>query len=193
MKQETEAAALYWASCLERSKLNGQMQIDQFITQLQTFMQNKYANHWYVNNPLQGQAFRSLACDLRGGEIDQMLLDAAAASGFDITTVLDTKNSIRMWVDPGEVEVETGKSRIKLYPNEDTYSPKYEYEHFVDDALSYYPQTPYDSIQQSYYSTPIHYDQQYTNYYMSNTKQEIPHWNSYDQSYDMTTGVFSTA
>lgn len=189
MKQEIATASAYWASRLENSKVS-QYQIDAFENQLQTFMQNRFVNHWYVNNPLQGQAYRSLACDVRGGEIDQILLDAAAASGFDFTKVLDTKNSIRMWVDPGEVEVETGKSRIKLYPNEDNYAvQKYAFE-FADESLSHYYSQSYDSMQQpTYYTSSSIYDQQYNNYYAPNTKD----WNYADQGYDITTGVFSTA
>eukprot|EP00339_Tiarina_fusa_P015940 CAMPEP_0117025400 /NCGR_PEP_ID=MMETSP0472-20121206/18766_1 /TAXON_ID=693140 ORGANISM="Tiarina fusus, Strain LIS" /NCGR_SAMPLE_ID=MMETSP0472 /ASSEMBLY_ACC=CAM_ASM_000603 /LENGTH=204 /DNA_ID=CAMNT_0004732103 /DNA_START=60 /DNA_END=674 /DNA_ORIENTATION=- len=165
MKYETESACLYWLSCLDRTKLTA-FQIDTFLSKLQGFMRNKFANHWYEENPLQGQAFRSMVCDQQRGDYDQLLLDASAAAGFSFTQLLSDTQGARMWIDPGEVEVENiqgQKKRIQIYPERNE-------ECFVEEPLYYFSQQFEDSpLQPPYYQSqsmnPSMYDQYSENFY----------------------------
>ena len=68
MKYETEAACLYWLSCIDCNNIS-QLQENSFLIELQSLMRNKFANHWYEHNPLQGQGFRSMICNIQNGNI----------------------------------------------------------------------------------------------------------------------------
>jgi len=70
---------------------------------------NKFANHWYEENPIKGQAFRSIIVDCENGFIDNILLHCAKLSKMhNIAKRLEVAfpAGFRMWIDPGEVEIE---------------------------------------------------------------------------------------
>ena len=104
MLRETQSAAKYWASTIS-SKLNNSQQLHEFEETLLRLMSDKFATHWHFDNPIKGQAFREIACDIENKFIDDLLIQAAKTAGFNFASCYSYKRGIRMWVDPGEVEV----------------------------------------------------------------------------------------
>lgn len=185
MKYETDAACFYWVSCLNRNKISANQE-NRFMNELQSQMRNKFANHWYENNPLQGQGFRSMTCNIKV-HIDSMLLDAAEAAGFDFYSVYNGK-TCQMWIDPGEVEIETmpAKKRTKIYGEDmnhtilhdestSSFYPTY------DDQTVYYNSYNPGGFNSPDYSDSYHYDQS-TYYDQGYSPQHIP----FNQQQDYT-------
>jgi len=106
MKYETECAASFWSSKINPSL--GKNTILIFEREVLTLLCEKFALHWYDSNPLRGQAYREITCDLASGQFDPVLLTAANRAGFSLCKhflLQSNSTGIRMWVDPGEVEI----------------------------------------------------------------------------------------
>merc|ERR1711934_87955 len=103
MKYETESAASFWSSKLNPSL--GETTLCRFQKELLTLMCEKFALHWYEENPLRGQAYREISCDFEDNQVDKILLNAAERAGFSFYHHFVPQRGLRMWVDPGEVEV----------------------------------------------------------------------------------------
>ena len=176
MKYEVEAACFYWLSCLDRSKIQSDQE-SKFVDTLQELMKLKFANHWYDQNPLQGQGLRSMICCTRKGHVDVLLLDSAESALFDFYSVFNGKDC-RMWIDPSEVEVEytqAPKTRTKLYSNTGT-------NNYTQDELLGYSTYPNQYDRALYYPSQASYDHSYPDYNASDMSQhgyDQTGWNSY--------------
>jgi len=103
MKYETECAATFWSSQLNPGL--GEATLYKFKKDLISLMCEKFALHWYDENPLQGQAYREITCDFDNYCVDSILIEASQHCGFSFYQHFGCQRGIRMWVDPGEVEV----------------------------------------------------------------------------------------
>ena len=104
MRQEIEKAASFWASKLDPSL--GYYSISAFEKEVVLLLADKFSSHWYENEPQRGQAYREVCCDYLGHTVDDVLLIAANNANFQFFDYYyPHQRGLRMWIDPGEVEV----------------------------------------------------------------------------------------
>jgi hypothetical protein len=103
MKLEIDAAAQWFAGYLCRYGLNTEL-ADRFKNCLAKQLELKFQNHWYEDQPLRGNAYRSVTVDKRS-KMDGLLEKAASeASVPDLSNQLGPLSFV-MWIDPFEVAV----------------------------------------------------------------------------------------
>lgn len=103
MKLEIDAAAQWFAGYLCRYGLNAEL-ADRFKNCLAKQLELKFQNHWYEDQPLRGNAYRSVTVDKRS-KMDGLLEKAASeASVPDLSNQLGPLSFV-MWIDPFEVAV----------------------------------------------------------------------------------------
>ena len=108
MKHEIEAASEFLTRAIFHA-YDAREQTTTFYNVLCCSLANKFANHWYEETPIKGQAFRSIIVDCENGFIDNLILQCAKISKtHNIAKRLEVAfpAGFRMWIDPGEVEVE---------------------------------------------------------------------------------------
>jgi len=108
MKYEIEAAAEFLTRAIFHA-LDPREQTTTFYNVLCCTLANKFANHWYEESPIKGQALRSIIVDCENGFVDNIILQCAKISKtHNIAKRLEVAfpAGFRMWIDPGEVEVE---------------------------------------------------------------------------------------
>ena len=156
-----------------------------FQKQVLNLMCEKYALHWYENNPLRGQAYREIVCDFETGQVDSILVTAADRAGFSLYQHFSSPRGLRMWVDPGEVEVSfTSKPHVTqiLYQkgqslsgsplgsprsSSPVYYPSAEIDYYdslsyTEPSLAYYPESDYVFLSEMDYGCS---QSPYDNYY----------------------------
>lgn len=184
MLYETEAASSFWLSKLRCSELTLEQQ-NTFLSALIGEMGDKFANHWYEKEPIRGQGYRSIVCDVQHRYADTMLLKAAKTAKFDFFELYNDV-SIRMWVDPGEVEVEnvvppTNRKIIYKTPQVQEQEEYYDPYIYVNQQM---PQTrgysPYQFTQYSNYS----YDHLEPYYHSYVEHEQIPSNYEYDGNWN---------
>ena len=121
VNKEIEAAADWWAKTLDKTHLPNE-QVELFKDSLVELLFAKMWGHWWVENPLRGNAYRSLIYDQHN--IDKIILKAAQKAFIsNIHKRLPTDGFV-MWVDPGSVSVKNLlTTRIQVvYAKEDDLS-----------------------------------------------------------------------
>ena len=115
MKEEIQSAVKYWGNLLGSHTPHTTKQT--FQHNLSSLLEEKFTSHWHVDTPEKGQAYREILCDFSASYVDPILIKAASASGFDFIELYSFSRGIRMWIDPGEVEVTftEGRSKKILY------------------------------------------------------------------------------
>merc|ERR1712137_1205265 len=161
---ELESAANYWSELLNYNiPYNTKHSFQQNLIQV---LAQKYSAHWIVESPECGQAFREIVYDLESGYIDPVLLQAAELTGFNFQEAYGPNRGIRMWVDPGEVEVcytEGPPRQHVIYQQQSrSRSPVQDYSTVMypqDGAVYYYPEN------EMYYNPQCEYvPNMYSNY-----------------------------
>lgn len=113
MLEEIEATAEWWANQIRRSMLNNSSRLDDkqlelinnFKVALKNVLTSKYEKHWYVEEPIRGSAYRSLAFDHC---MDPSLLKAAEMCGMQLRRIesfLSHTRTVIIFVNPGEVKL----------------------------------------------------------------------------------------
>ena len=182
MKNETEAAAGFWLEQLKFNLLSNEQQRI-FLDTLIREMRNKFHGHWYEKDPVRGHGYRCIIYDGNAKYIDPMLLKGACEANFDFVKLYEgsaCNKGIRMWVDPGEVEVEsvvppTNRKLIyrkgKYTPSQSSVAPEELY--MLDQGVLYHPDyniyyppmNPYETQEIAYYDYyPAAYEQQMSEY-----------------------------
>jgi hypothetical protein len=82
-------------------------QIDTFAAKLNRMLEERYVNHWYVDHPMKGQAFRCLRLKRSENYIDPVLERLLSDLGLTLAQ-LGLPNDFTLWIDPGEVTVRFG-------------------------------------------------------------------------------------
>jgi len=107
--QELSQATAWWKKQLSvssKGKLS-QDSLSNFENSLASLLDERLQGHWFVENPIRGQAHRSLSLH-RHARPDPVLLKAAATANirnlFDFLS--DDVNDITMFIDPCEVAVQ---------------------------------------------------------------------------------------
>lgn len=110
MKEEIKVGVDFLRQFLQRygQKLT-QGQIDEFASNLTSMLSERYVNHWYVDNPYKGQAFRCLRVKRAENYMDPVLENALKQTKLRLDQ-LGLPNDFTLWIDPGEVSVRFGDS-----------------------------------------------------------------------------------
>lgn len=127
MLSEISSAARWWSTSLAEA-VDAPAKAS-FVRALLEQLQARFAGHWYVENPIKGQAYRSIVYDPEYAVVDDAILAAAEHAGIpDIRTVLAkcVSSGVRMWIDPDEVTVENvkGKAQRKVIYQGRSTSPR---------------------------------------------------------------------
>merc|ERR1719282_357263 len=157
MKYETESAAAFWTSKINASV--GEQSLLIFQKEVLSLMCEKFALHWYEENPLRGQAYREISCDFEEGHVDSILLSAAEKAGFSLYHYI-VPRPMRMWVDPGEVEVAYSRPQCTqvVYKTGQTVSGSPPLSPRSSNSVYYYESLSYTETPMSYYSYPENQD-----------------------------------
>ena len=76
----------------------------------------RYSGHWYPDEPHRGSGYRAISCSVHG--LDQLLLKAAERAKVDpkkLHAVLVNRGVQTVWVNPGEVKAQSGKSVLRIF------------------------------------------------------------------------------
>jgi len=95
----------WWKENLDQS-LPSQI-CNMFEACLYKYIVKKYSNHWFINNPLKGQGYRSISFD-RCGRPDPLLVQVAEELKLELQSVFPKYlESCTMWIDPDSVIVKS--------------------------------------------------------------------------------------
>jgi len=81
---------------------------------------SRFQGHWYPDEPDRGTAFRMLECSEEMG-LDKQLAKAATIAGLgdqQKAALLKALGRIRLWINPGEVNVLSSKGVTRIYGEE---------------------------------------------------------------------------
>lgn len=175
MKQEILVACQYWADRLDYHVPHTTKET--FRHNLALKLASKFQGHWYIDTPHRGQALREILFDPVDRFIDDSLFEAANLSGFNFSEVYNGSHGVRMWVDPGEVEVtftDAPRRRKVLYQQQSrSLSPPVHYDQSVpteqNGTVYYYNPECYYQQDCYQYDNPYLYSNE--NMYYSNAAQ----------------------
>uniref|UniRef100_A0A8C3PL47 BTG anti-proliferation factor 4 n=1 Tax=Calidris pygmaea TaxID=425635 RepID=A0A8C3PL47_9CHAR len=101
MKDEIAATVFFITRLVKREDKLSKHKIEKFAAQLTTILFEKYKNHWYLDNPSRGQAFRCIRIN-KYQTRDPLLEQACVESNVDFNK-LGLPKEMTLWVDPFEV------------------------------------------------------------------------------------------
>ncbi|XP_039577895.1 protein BTG4 isoform X2 [Passer montanus] len=98
MKDEIAATVFFITKLVKREDRLSKHKMEKFAAKLTTLLFEKYKNHWYLDNPSRGQAFRINKHQAR----DPLLERACVESDVDFN-LLGLPKEMTLWVDPFQV------------------------------------------------------------------------------------------
>ncbi|NWV43354.1 B910 protein, partial [Grantiella picta] len=101
MKDEIAATVFFITKLVKREDKLSKQKMDKFAAKLTTVLFEKYKNHWYLDNPSRGQAFRCIRINKHQAR-DPLLQQACVESDVDFAE-LGLPREMTLWVDPFEV------------------------------------------------------------------------------------------
>ncbi|KAK2530391.1 Btg4 [Columba livia] len=101
MKDEIAATVFFIMKLVKREDKLSKHKMEKFAAKLTTILFEKYKNHWYLDNPSRGQAFRCIRIN-RHQTRDPLLEQACVESNVDFNK-LGLPKEMTLWVDPFEV------------------------------------------------------------------------------------------
>lgn len=107
MKEEINSGVQFLREFLAKYGQLTALQINQFSHKLTRLLHERYANHWYVTQPMKGQAFRCIRLKQVENYIDPVLEQILRECGLSLSQ-LGLTNDFTLWIDPGEVSVRFG-------------------------------------------------------------------------------------
>ncbi|CAF3642542.1 unnamed protein product [Rotaria sp. Silwood1] len=107
MKKEINVALDLLCSYVQRYGLIKQEAIEQFHTQLEKTLLERYQGHWYPDKPIKGQAYRSLEFNKENDFCDIIVAEICHKLGFT-PKLLGIRHELTLWIDPYEVSIRLG-------------------------------------------------------------------------------------
>ncbi|NXU36126.1 B915 protein, partial [Drymodes brunneopygia] len=101
MKDEIAATVFFITKLVKREAKLSKQKMEKFAAKLTMLLFEKYKNHWYLDNPSRGQAFRCIRINKNQAR-DPLLEKACVESDVDFET-LGLPKEMTLWVDPFEV------------------------------------------------------------------------------------------
>ena len=116
MLTEINAGVEWWRQRIQHAgsiqNIGTPHQFSHFANLANKMLQQKYQNHWYIDQPTRGQAFRALLNDESGP--DPLLAQALATAGLPLS--LFGHWGVVVWIDSGSVSVRCkGGEIFELY------------------------------------------------------------------------------
>ncbi|XP_066495817.1 protein BTG4 [Tiliqua scincoides] len=107
MKDEIAATVFFITRLVKKYDRLSKHQMETFASKLMTTLFEKYKNHWYLDNPSKGQAFRCIRIN-RFKVRDPLLEQVCMESSVDFDS-LGLPKEMTIWVDPFEVSCRYGE------------------------------------------------------------------------------------
>ncbi|CAL9686101.1 unnamed protein product [Knipowitschia caucasica] len=107
MKEEIAAAVFFVARLVKRYGAVDHEARDRFAAALTSVMFESYKNHWHVNAPSKGQAYRCLR--VNRARLQEPILQRACERSLVQYEDLGLPLELTLWVDPGEVSCRYGE------------------------------------------------------------------------------------
>ncbi|KFP87589.1 PREDICTED: protein BTG4 [Acanthisitta chloris] len=101
MKDEIAATVFFITRLVKREGKLSKHKVEKFAAKLTALLFEKYKNHWYLDNPSRGQAFRCIRIN-KYQTRDPLLEQACVESNVDFNK-LGLPKEMTLWVDPFEV------------------------------------------------------------------------------------------
>ncbi|NWR42982.1 B910 protein, partial [Regulus satrapa] len=101
MKDEIAATVFFITKLVKREDKLSKREMEKFAAKLTTILFEKYKNHWYLENPSRGQAFRCIRINKQQAR-DPLLDQACSESAVDFN-LLGLPKEMTLWVDPFQV------------------------------------------------------------------------------------------
>ncbi|XP_048369108.1 protein BTG4 [Sphaerodactylus townsendi] len=101
MKDEIAVSVFFIMRLVKRNGQLSKHQTEKFASKLMMILFEKYKNHWYLDNPSKGQAFRCIRIN-RFQMRDPLLEQACVESSVDFGQ-LGLPMELTIWVDPFDV------------------------------------------------------------------------------------------
>ena len=116
MLTEINTGVEWWRQRIQHAgsiqNIGTQQQFSHFANLANKMLQQKYQNHWYIDQPTRGQAYRALINDESGP--DPLLAQALSTAGLPMS--LFGHQDVIMWIDSGSVSVRCkGGEIFELY------------------------------------------------------------------------------
>ncbi|XP_027555315.1 protein BTG4 [Neopelma chrysocephalum] len=107
MKDEIAATVFFITKLVKREGKLSKHKIEKFAARLTAILFEKYKNHWYLDNPSRGQAYRCIRINKQQAR-DPLLEQACVESDVDFNK-LGLPREMTLWVDPFEVSCRYGE------------------------------------------------------------------------------------
>ncbi|CAF1125609.1 unnamed protein product [Rotaria sordida] len=107
MKKEIDVALNLLCSYVQRFGSIKEESIEQFRTQLEKTLLERYQGHWYPDKPIKGQAYRSLEFNKENDFCDVIVAQVCQNLGFT-PNLLGMRHELTLWIDPYEVSIRLG-------------------------------------------------------------------------------------
>ncbi|XP_074833184.1 protein BTG4 [Carettochelys insculpta] len=101
MRDEIAATVFFITRLVKKQDKLSKRKTEKFAAKLTTILFEKYKNHWYLDNPSRGQAFRCIRIN-KYQTRDPVLVKACSESHVDFDN-LGLPKEITIWVDPFDV------------------------------------------------------------------------------------------
>ncbi|NXC40161.1 B910 protein, partial [Penelope pileata] len=155
MKDEIAATVFFITRLIKRENKLSKHKIEKFAAKLTTLLFEKYKNHWYLDNPSRGQAFRCIRINKHQTR-DPLLEQACVESNVDFNK-LGLPKEMTLWVDPFEVCCRYGEKNrpftIAYFEGEENPELSQQINYAVDRAVLDYPSGT-SSDEESFNSQP---------------------------------------
>ncbi|XP_050778103.1 protein BTG4 [Gopherus flavomarginatus] len=110
MKDEIAATVFFITRLVKKQDKLSKHKTEKFAAKLTTILFEKYKNHWYLDNPSRGQAFRCIRINKHQTR-DPVLEQACYESNVDFDN-LGLPREITIWVDPFDVCCRYGEKNL---------------------------------------------------------------------------------
>ncbi|KFO99799.1 Maternal B9.10 protein [Calypte anna] len=141
MKDEIAATVVFITRLVKRENKLSKHKMEKFAAKLTTILFEKYKNHWYLENPSRGQAFRCIRIN-RHQTRDPVLEQACVESNVDFNK-LGLPKEMTLWVDPFEVCCRYGEKNrpftVACFEGEENPELPQQISYAVDRAALDYP------------------------------------------------------
>ncbi|KAM3658567.1 protein BTG4 [Ammospiza maritima maritima] len=101
MKDEIAATVFFITKLVKREDRLSKHKMEKFAAKLTTLLFEKYKNHWYLDNPSRGQAFRCIRINRQRAR--EPLLEQACVQSDVAFELLGLPEEMTLWVDPFQV------------------------------------------------------------------------------------------
>ncbi|KAK2190701.1 hypothetical protein NP493_73g02012 [Ridgeia piscesae] len=109
MREEIAAAVVFLTRLIMKNEKLSREQVAEFSANLSAILGERFKNHWYLEDPTKGQAYRCIRIN-EAEPVDPVLVQAALNSGLTYKD-LRLPTELTLWVDPADVCCRFGENK----------------------------------------------------------------------------------